>query len=128
MNKVIHFEIPADDVSRAEGFYREVFGWKINPVPDMNYTVVHTGPTDENRMVKESGFINGGVMKRSGQFKNPVITIAVENIDEALKIIESHGGHMMQEKIAVGDMGFSAYFKDSEGNMIGLWQNKDKST
>ena len=27
------------------------------------------------------------------------------------------------EKMAVGDMGFAAYFKDSEGNVMGLWQN-----
>jgi predicted enzyme related to lactoylglutathione lyase len=27
------------------------------------------------------------------------------------------------EKLAVGDMGYAAYFTDSEGNLIGLWQN-----
>ncbi|MBI3887846.1 VOC family protein, partial [Candidatus Microgenomates bacterium] len=68
MNKVIHFEIPADDINRAQRFYKEVFGWKMNIIPEMNYTIVQTGPTDEKGMTKESGFINGGMMKRRDEF------------------------------------------------------------
>ncbi|VVB85161.1 Uncharacterised protein [uncultured archaeon] len=29
MEKVVHFEIPADDLERAQKFYRNVFGWKM---------------------------------------------------------------------------------------------------
>ncbi|WP_202875294.1 VOC family protein [Kribbella kalugense] len=45
------------------------------------------------------------------------------DIDAAWKTIESLGGERVGEKAAVGDMGFAAYFKDTEGNVLGLWQS-----
>jgi uncharacterized protein len=126
MDKVIHFEIPADDIKRAEDFYQEVFGWKINDMPEMNYVIVHTGPTDELGMLKEQGFINGGMMKRKGEFKNPVITINVDDIDKTTVKILAKGGKVIKDKMDVGEMGYTAYFIDCEGNMVGLWENKRK--
>jgi predicted enzyme related to lactoylglutathione lyase len=29
MDRVVHFEIPAEDVARAKGFYGSVFGWEM---------------------------------------------------------------------------------------------------
>ena len=34
MGKVVHFEIPADDLSRAKKFYSTVFSWKMNDMPE----------------------------------------------------------------------------------------------
>jgi predicted enzyme related to lactoylglutathione lyase len=62
--------------------------------------------------------------KRNNTIKSPVITINVEDIDASLDKIVEAGGKVVQKKTAVGDMGHSAYFKDSEGNIMGLWQNK----
>lgn len=125
MDKVIHFEIPADDVKRAEGFYRDVFGWMANSVPEMQYTVLYTGPTDKQNMPEENGFINGGMMRR-GDIKNPVITIGVESIKETVEKIEKNGGRIIKKKMDVGDMGYAAYFQDPEGNIMGLWENRKK--
>ena len=36
MRKVVHFEIPADDVDRATRFYGSVFGWDVRHVPDLD--------------------------------------------------------------------------------------------
>ncbi|MCL4387000.1 VOC family protein [Patescibacteria group bacterium] len=127
MSKVVHFEIPTDDIKRAQDFYHDVFGWKINEMTEMKYTIVHTGPLDEQNMPKESGFINGGLMERRDEFQNPVITIDVDSIEEALEKITSKGGKVVSRKMEVGDMGWAAYFRDSEGNVIGLWQNKVSS-
>lgn len=125
MNKVVHFEIPVNDVKRAQDFYGRIFGWKINEIPNMDYTILHTGPTDEKtNMLKEPGFINGGMMNRSYGIKNPVITIDVEDIEAAINKVVSGGGRKIKGKIEVGDMGYSAYIEDTEGNIIGLWQNK----
>ena len=124
MNKVVHFEIPADDTGRAGEFYHKTFGWKLNPFPEMHYTVFHTAPTDDKGMLQEPGSINGGMMERSLEVPNPVITISVDDIDEALKQVHANGGEMVREKTAIGEMGFVAYFKDTEGNVMGLWQNK----
>jgi uncharacterized protein len=40
-----------------------------------------------------------------------------------LKVVEQHGGSTATPKMPVGDMGFAAYFNDSEGNVMGLWQS-----
>lgn len=121
--RVMHFEIPFDDGDRARGFYKAAFGWNVQEAPDMNYTVVASGPTTEQGMPSEHGFINGGMMQRdTGPASGPVITIDVENIDAALERIETLGGSAVIAKQAVGDMGFAAYFKDPEGNVMGLWE------
>ena len=122
MNRVVHFEIPAENVKRAQKFYSDIFGWKITDMPEMNYTILHTAPTDDNGVLKESGAINGGMMKRSNPINSPVITIDVNDIDETLQAIKKMGGRVVKEKMGVGDMGYSAYFKDTEDNILGLWQ------
>ncbi len=35
----VHIDLPATDLARAKRFYGEVFGWKFQDVPDMNYTL-----------------------------------------------------------------------------------------
>jgi hypothetical protein len=52
--------------------------------------------------------------------------IRVDDIDAALIKIEQLGGKTVQKKMPVGDTGFAAYFKDTEGNVIGLFQNPSK--
>ena len=123
MDKVVHFEIPVDQVERAEKFYNKVFGWKLEKYPEMEYTIVRTVDVDEKMMPKEAGVINGGMMKRNDKIKNPVITINVKNIDDAMSKIKKSGGKIIMDKFKVGDMGISAYFQDTENNILGLWQN-----
>ncbi|VVB99907.1 Glyoxalase/Bleomycin resistance protein/Dioxygenase superfamily protein [uncultured archaeon] len=123
MDKVVHFEIPAESTPRAKKFYEDVFGWKIKEVPDMEYTLLYTSEVDGDMMPKEKGAINGGMMKKSASVKHPVITISVENLDESSQKIKKAGGKIVSEKMKVGDMGWASYFKDTEGNVIGMWQN-----
>ena len=52
-----------------------------------------------------------------------MITIAVDDIDATLERVRSSGGSAVGEPLPVGDMGVAAYFQDSEGNLMGLWQN-----
>jgi predicted enzyme related to lactoylglutathione lyase len=121
--RVVHFEIPFDDGDRARGFYADVFGWNLMEMPEMSYTMVATGPTDPQGPPSEPGFINGGMMQRGDPVGSPVITVDVDDIDAALAKIEKLGGSAVGSKQPVGDMGFAAYFKDPEGNLLGLWQN-----
>ncbi len=126
MDKVVHFEIPADNMERAQKFYKENFGWDMNSYPEFKYVGIRTGPTDEKGMPQEPAFINGGMMTKNEHVKFPVITISVKDIDKALTAIEKSGGHVAMKKFPVGDMGFAAYFKDTEGNVLGLWQDLKK--
>jgi predicted enzyme related to lactoylglutathione lyase len=121
--RVVHFEVPFDDADRAREFYQEVFGWQIQPMPEMDYNMVQTGPVSDQGMPSEPGYIGGGMMQRQAPYTSPVLTVEVDDIDAAIVAIEKHGGAAAGEKMAVGDMGFAAYFTDSEGNLLGLWQN-----
>ena len=122
--KVVHFEIPFDDGDRARKFYSEAFGWTINEIPDLHYSIVQTGPTGEGGFPTDVGYIGGGMLKRESPADRPVITVDVEDIDEALKRIEELGGMTVLGRQDVGDMGWAAYFKDVEGNLMGLWQSR----
>ncbi len=120
--RVVHFELPADDVERARNFYRDAFGWQLDPMPELDYTIVRTTPTDDRGMPTEPGAINGGMFTRQSPFSGPVITLDVDDIDQALGRIEELGGKTVMGRQAVGDMGFTGYFTDTEGNLVGLWQ------
>jgi len=88
----------------------------------MSYVIARTTPVDEQFMPKKPGTINGGMFKRSDELTTPVLTIAVEDIDKKMEEIKGKGGEILKEKMKVGDMGYASYFKDSEGNIIGLWE------
>ena len=127
MGKVVHFEIPVDDIGRARKFYSSVFGWETEDVkgmpPGMEYVMLHTTETDKKtRMPKEVGAINGGMMKRMPAVKSPVVTIDVDDIDKAIENVTKSGGKLLMEKQKVMEMGWNAYVKDTEGNVIGVWQ------
>ena len=120
---VIHFEIPADDENRAREFYRSAFGWRIDAMPELSYAMLMTTPSDESGMPSVPGSINGGMFRREGELTSPVITVDVEDIDAVLEKINALGGSTVQPRQEVGTMGWAAYFRDTEGNIIGLWQN-----
>ena len=124
MDSVVHFEIPAKDVKRASTFYSEAFGWSFNQFPSFEYWSIGTTASDKNGMPKSPGAINGGMGKQGVSAPKAVtVTIGVADIDEALANVKKLGGKPVGTKEPVGDMGFSAYFEDTEGNVIGLWQS-----
>jgi len=125
MDKVVHFEIPVDDRSRAKEFYASVFEWDVQDT-DMGggsaYTTAGTVASDERMQPKEAGAINGGLMDRTSDTPVPVITIGVDSIDDSLKKVEAGGGSTITPRTPIPNMGAFAYFKDSEGNVMGLWE------
>ncbi len=129
MDKVQHFEIPADDPQRAGRFYKKIFGWNVVDAsePGMEYHVVHTAKTDSKGMIQEKNAINGGIFRREhGEAPNIVIT--VKSIEKAVKEAKTAGGRVLSEKSKVGKMGYYARITDSEGNTIGLWEDLPKSS
>ncbi len=125
MDKVVHFEIPADDLARAKEFYGSIFGWELEDMEAMPYTIIRTTPVDEQQMPTEPGAINGGMMQRTSETPTPVLTIGVGSVDDALKKVEAGGGSTVTPKTEIPGMGSFAYIKDTEGNLIGLWENAE---
>ena len=125
MDSIVHFEIPAKDVKRASEFYAKAFGWQFTQFPGFEYWSIGTTMSDKNGRPTSPGAINGGLGKRGVMAPNDVtVTIGVADIDAALETVKKLGGKQEGKKQPVGDMGWSAYFKDPEGNVIGLWQAK----
>ena len=120
--RVVHFEIPFEDQDRAHAFYAEAFGWTLVPLPEMHYVLATTGPSEQGPP-SEPGFINGGLLQRGEPVTGPVVTLEVEDIEASLELVEKLGGATVSASQPVGEMGFSAYFTDPEGNLMGLWQN-----
>jgi len=119
--KVTHFEIPVDKMDRATKFYSDVFGRNVRPVPEMQYTMISTAQSDERGMVTEVGAINGGMTERDGPLKHPIVTLQVEDIEASLEKVKRMGGKTVVKKTPM-QMGSFAYFEDTEGNVLGLWQ------
>lgn len=123
MSKVVHFEIPVDDLARAKAFYAEVFGWRLDDFPGMDYTGITTVPTGDDMRPIEPGAINGGMMARSEDVTGPVVVMEVASVDDALARVTAAGGRVVRPKMEIPGMGYYAYAADSEGNVIGTWEN-----
>lgn len=134
MNPVVHFEMPAADMGRMKKFYESAFGWQMNQLgAEMGeYVVVTTTETDENRMVKGSGAINGGFYKKTEDptSQYPSIVVSVDDIHEAMKKVAESGGKVVGGHKGDGTpdeipgVGLYASIIDTEGNRISILQPK----
>jgi predicted enzyme related to lactoylglutathione lyase len=122
MPRVAHFEIHAAEPAKLAAFYRELFGWKMQHLPHIDYWMIDTSEGTE-------AGINGGLLQRrgpkpvDGQAVNAfVCTVNVTSIDmyfaKALKL----GGTEALAKMAIPGVGWVAYAKDPDGNIFGLHQ------
>jgi predicted enzyme related to lactoylglutathione lyase len=119
--RIVHFEMPFDDGARARAFYGELFGWDLQEMPGFDYTLVMTGPSGDQGPT-EPGFINGGMGPRRSPLEQPLVVVDVDDIVATLATVEERGGEVVGGRQQVGDMGFAAYFRDTEGNVVGLWE------
>jgi uncharacterized protein len=124
-NRVIHFDITADDVERAKTFYEKALGWKIEmyPAPEgsnMQYFGITTGP-------EGTPGINGGMMKRGPENKSRSFeaTILVDDIDKAVEAVKANGGTVTREKSEMKGVGWFAGARDTEGNNFNIMQATD---
>lgn len=121
MNRVVHFEIHAENPERAIAFYTKCFEWKFTKWEGpMEYWIISTGDP------KEPG-IDGGLLRRHGVIDGQAViaypcTIQVGNIDEMLKKVESAGGQIVLPKMPIPGVGWLFYSKDTEGNIFGVMQ------
>ncbi len=122
MARVIHFEIHADNAERAIKFYESVFNWKFQKWQGpQDYWLIVTGPKDKPG-------IDGGLLRRKGKIEGEsviayVCTIEVDSLEETLNKVNLSGGKLAVPKMPVPEVGWLAYIKDTENNIIGLMQN-----
>ena len=125
MDPVVHFEMPYENADRLVKFYEQAFGWQMQKFGQEmgNYVTATTTETDENRMIKNPGAINGGFFpKNADSAQYPSLVIAVDDIKEAMKKVGDAGGKILGEPTEIPGIGQYVSFTDTEGNRVSLLQ------
>ncbi len=115
INRVIHFEIEADDPARVSRFYTDAFGWEFFKWGENEYWLADTGR-------EPCPGIDGAVMKRKQPQTNVTNTIHVQSLDEAIKAVERAGGKLCVPRMPIPGVGHLAYAMDPENNVFGMIQ------
>jgi uncharacterized protein len=109
---IVHVEIPSANVEAAGKFYQGLFGWKLQPMPEMNYTMWEDGSGSGG------GFPQVSDVNPAGQV---LVYIDSDNIEVDLKNVEKLGGKVLYKKTEIPGMGWFAIFQDPTGNVLGLY-------
>ena len=128
-NPVVHFEIYVEDMTRARVFYETVFETKLeqmaNTTPEMDMDMWFF-PMDKDTGMSSYG-AGGMLVKMDGFTPGGGGTLVYFGCDDcavqAARAAE-HGGSIFQEKTSIGEHGFCAVVRDTEGNLIGLHSMK----
>ncbi|NOT41095.1 MAG: VOC family protein [Alphaproteobacteria bacterium] len=122
MPRVAHFEIHASEPAKLAAYYRELFGWRMQHLPHIDYWMIDTSEGAEPG-------INGGLLQRrgpkpaDGQAVNAFMcTVSVASVDTHLAKAIALGGTEASPKMAIPGVGWVAYAKDPDGNIFGLHQ------
>jgi len=107
-NKLAHFAIEAEDVTRARQFYETVFSWKFEPWGPPDFYLIHNAG------------VHGALQKRSEVMpegrKGFPCTFAVDNLSNTIRSIENAGGSIIGERFLIPSVGELIQFTDTEGN------------
>jgi predicted enzyme related to lactoylglutathione lyase len=119
-NRIVHFEIEAQDSARAKKFYSDAFGWGMEQMGGDfgNYVSVTTGDP------KEPGAINGGIFQSEKKELNAFsCVVAVDDVQKAMADVKTAGGKVLSEKPDdIPGIGLYAKCEDTEGNRFTLLQ------
>ena len=129
MSRVVHFEIHASNPEQLITFYSSIFGWSIEPWgPPGFYWLIRTAPNATGGDAPPG--IDGGMLQRrgeraaEGQGVNAfVCTVNVDDVVAAMARAEELGGSVALPRMPIPGVGWLAYFKDPDGNIVGVMQN-----
>jgi uncharacterized protein len=121
MGRPVHFEIHAGDPERAVAFYSTVFGWQANRWGEVPYWLLGTGEGQPG--------VDGALVVREGRAPGPddpvngaTLFVSVDDVDATSAAVLASGGQQVTDKAAVPGIGWIAYYRDSEGNLLGALQ------
>jgi predicted enzyme related to lactoylglutathione lyase len=116
------FEIPAADMERAIKFYETVFDCKLdrNKMGDFDMAWF---PWDDE-MKGAGGSLVHHEMYTPSQ-KGTLVYFSSEDINTELNRVKKAGGKVIRGKTEISpEIGYMAYFTDTEGNRIALHSRK----
>ena len=114
-NAINWFEIPVSDLSRAARFYEKTLGIELKRTRfgELDMAIF---PSDEPGA--------GGALvldpRRQPSDKGSLVYLHAENLDAAVERTQKSGGSVILPKTDIGEPGFMALVRDTEGNTVGL--------
>ena len=119
-NALNWFEIPVDDLERAQEFYEEIFDMKMIALPEMLGMKMAGFPID-----MQSGKVGGALAESENHIPSEDGAIVYLNANPDIQVIldrvEDAGGEINLPRTEIGEgMGFMALIIDIEGNQVGL--------
>ncbi|WP_166921852.1 VOC family protein [Flavobacterium poyangense] len=119
-NPVIYFEIPVNDLDRAERFYKNVFGFNFEREVIDDYEMTFF-PFEDTESGISGALAKGDVYKPTKE--GVIIYFRTDNIDTTLQKVKEQNGIILYPKTVNEKYGFIvAEFEDSEGNRIAVQQ------
>jgi predicted enzyme related to lactoylglutathione lyase len=118
MTRVVWFDIPVADMTRAIGFYEALTGVELIRLPmgEGKETAVFPGDGDGS-----AGCLFSAPEDEPSHFGSRVYFDAGPSIDAWLARVEPAGGRILVGRTEIGGgRGVFAYIEDSEGNRVGL--------
>jgi len=110
-NSVVHVEIHSNAPEKTKEFLKDVFDWKFQDMPEMNYS-----------MFEAPSAPGGGLQKAENLPAGIINYILSEDIDGTLKKIQSSGGAVVMPKAEIPGMGWFAVFQDPTGITLALYE------
>jgi predicted enzyme related to lactoylglutathione lyase len=119
MNAINWFEIPAQDIDRAQRFYERLLGTSLRR-ETMGPQTLAVFPY-EGDSAAGGCLISGPTAARTSAEGTLVYLAVTPTLDSALERLGAAGGQLATPKVTLpGDMGVFAHIVDSEGNRVGL--------
>ena len=122
-NPVGWFEIYVQDMNRAKAFYETVFAGELTKLPGPDFEM-WSFPMECN---DGGSGAPGALIHMPGCPSGGGGTLVYFSCDdcaaEAARVVPA-GGAIFKEKFSIGQYGFIALVKDTEGNLIGLHSMK----
>jgi hypothetical protein len=107
---VTHFEVVGKDLAKLQSFYSELFGWKTQSIPEMNYAMVE----------KEGEGIAGGIgQTQDGGPGHVTFYVSTDDPQASLDKAVALGGSVVMPVTKLPQVTI-ALFADPEGHVIGL--------
>jgi uncharacterized protein len=112
-NPFCHVELNTTDLPKAKDFYKKLFDWKLEDMPDGSYTMIRVGEG------------TGG-----GMMKNPIpgapsfwlSYVLVDDIQASTKKAKSLGASVMKDVTEIPGYGAFSVLADPTGAHFALWK------
>lgn len=119
MATILQFEIHASDPARLAAYYRDLFGWEFVAGPPGYWPLRRDAGVDPGLL--------GGLVQRHGPaaaagapVSSFICTVRVDDVDSTLARAIALGGELALPKMAIPGVGWLAYVKDCDGNILGI--------